>query len=111
MNDIWIQVLSNGFAVALVLIYLFKLRPAEEKRYDERELRMQAHLDKEHEEHRQTIENMLQSCKAQISTIVEGLRGSIDRANDINAKLYNAYSVMYSRGEVGNIDVAKERIA
>jgi hypothetical protein len=108
MEEIWIQVLSNGFAVALVLIYLFKLRPAEEKRYDERELRLQAHLDMEHEEHRHTIENMLQACKEQISTIVEGLRGSIDRSNEINAKLYNAYMRSGSNCKVDNV---KERIA
>jgi len=104
MNDIWIQVLSNGFAVALVLIYLFKLRPTEEKRYDERELRLQTHLDKEHEEHRKTIEDMLQACKDQISTIVDGLRGSIDKSNEINTKLYDAYM----QGHGNNI---KERIA
>jgi len=107
MEDVWIQVLSNGFAVALVLIYLFKLRPAEEKRYDEREQRMQSNMDRQHEEHRQIVENMLQACKEQISTIVDGLRESIDRSNEINTKLYNAYMHGSSNGK---LECLKERI-
>lgn len=68
----WLELITGvGFPIGIILIYILKVRPDENKRSDDREAKYQSHADADRVAYQQSLKEVADTCTMHMKTITD----------------------------------------